>query len=276
MASRTASLTKFSEAISSSPSCWRRTSLSMAVAICGSTSASGCDIHLEFIASVPISSFRLSYERRLMIAPDLLNFVDPALVPPSLEARGQKLGNDRLGGSEVENPCAQAEHVSVVVSPAHFRFNIAGDVSRANTRHLVRRHRHADPRAAYQDAEIGPLSRDLLRHRARKIRIIDRLAGSCALVVHFHALPHQGLSDLLFQAEPGMVGPYCDFHGNHSTLPTALAKQRTSHRRNPNHRCCGPGPRNPTRSVAADVRKSAFQHDKAFKGVRAPPQDCGD
>src|SRR5712691_2932878 len=41
MASSTASLTKFSEAISSSPSCCRRVSLSMAAAICGSDSNRG-------------------------------------------------------------------------------------------------------------------------------------------------------------------------------------------------------------------------------------------
>src|SRR5690242_8142839 len=40
MASSTASLTKFSEAISSRPSCWRRTSLSIAEATSGSTSSS--------------------------------------------------------------------------------------------------------------------------------------------------------------------------------------------------------------------------------------------
>src|SRR5262249_43749140 len=40
-ASSTASLTKFSEAISSRPSCWRRASLSMAAAISGSTSQRG-------------------------------------------------------------------------------------------------------------------------------------------------------------------------------------------------------------------------------------------
>src|SRR5262245_58578156 len=49
MASSTASLTKFSEAISSRPSCWRRTSLSMATAISGSLSARERDIQEFFI-----------------------------------------------------------------------------------------------------------------------------------------------------------------------------------------------------------------------------------
>src|SRR3954465_15498381 len=49
MASSTASLTKFSDAISSRPSCWRRTSLSIASAIWGSTSASGRVMELGLI-----------------------------------------------------------------------------------------------------------------------------------------------------------------------------------------------------------------------------------
>src|SRR5437870_2559352 len=42
----------FSEAINSKPSCWRRTSLSIATATCGSASYSGRDISLLFFMAV--------------------------------------------------------------------------------------------------------------------------------------------------------------------------------------------------------------------------------
>src|SRR5579883_1914498 len=76
-ASSTASLTKFSDAINSSPSCWRRVSLSMAAAICGSTSYKGRDIEEWLMYGSPgkgVPSQRSVFRRRMGHLTDSMRF----------------------------------------------------------------------------------------------------------------------------------------------------------------------------------------------------------
>src|SRR5262245_19660824 len=98
-ASSTARLTKFSDAISSSPLFWRRRSLVMAAAISGSASASE-----RQVAGVVCVGMVFPLGRSLALLFRLADLIDAPLVASARERRREPQRQDLVGQAPGDDP----------------------------------------------------------------------------------------------------------------------------------------------------------------------------
>ncbi len=110
-------------------------------------------------------------------------------------------------------PFREREHVRVVVSARQLR-RVAAPITGAQriARHLIRRHRDAEARAADDDAALGLPARDRLSHGVAILRIVDRRRIVRAEVENLVTLVAQHLRDAVFVFETGVIGAEGDLH----------------------------------------------------------------
>src|SRR5581483_10955724 len=140
-ASSTASLTAFSDAISSRLFSRRSVSFSMAAKTSGSLFCRNDMKNLPLL-------FILLLQSGSELPLDLGDLVDAPLMPSAGERGLQPNAQDFLRHRWLDHAAAEHEHVGVVVLAAHLRAFRLVDERRADARILVCDHRHADAAGA--------------------------------------------------------------------------------------------------------------------------------
>src|SRR5262249_18611997 len=208
-ASSTAQLTKFSDAISSSPLFWRCRSSEIAFAISGSASASVRQSGI--FVSVAIKSCRRPVALRALLL--FLDLIEPPLVASTLEGGLQPQLENLVGEPERDDASAHREHVGVVVLARQPRGIEVVAERGADAAHLVGGDLLALTAAAQHDAAFGAAVGDGAADGEADRRVIDRFLAVGAEILDVVSEPGQRVLQVLLQLKAGMVGADGDAHG---------------------------------------------------------------
>ena len=116
-----------------------------------------------------------------------------------------------------EHPLAEAEHVGVVMLPAHAgRIGVVAQGG-ADGRLAVGHHRHADARAADEDAPVARTRGHRPADGAGKLRIVHRRTRVRAHVLHLIPLLPQAGDNGRLEPEAAMIAPHG--HAKRTALP---------------------------------------------------------
>ena len=131
---------------------------------------------------------------------------------------------NHLGQAHASGALAHAQHIGIIVLPAHFsRENISAQSS-TNTLALVGGNGDANAGTTNQDATLSAAGAagNVLSQLFRKIRVIDAVLTVGTVVNDFDALFSQILFDVLLQMIASVVASNCNFHIE--LLPSLLIK----------------------------------------------------
>src|SRR5690348_16817926 len=123
---------------------------------------------------------------------------------PAGEIAVEKRGDAGLGHVASDEPCAEREHVGVVMLAGELGRERIADPSAAALRVAVHRDRDSDAGAAYGDATLGLAGCDRSRQPRAILRIIDALRPVGPEVRHLVALLTEPARELIFEEVPGV------------------------------------------------------------------------
>jgi len=127
------------------------------------------------------------------------DFVDPALVPSSLEICRKPYFDYFLCRRRVHEASSQAQHVCVVMKPAQTSCLRAWCHGRPDAGNLVGGNAHADPSAAKENALFRFPADDFDSNLPSEIRVVHAFGRICAAVEDLDTHVRQVRLDFLFQ-----------------------------------------------------------------------------
>jgi hypothetical protein len=126
-------------------------------------------------------------------------------------------------------PLREGDDVGIVVTTRELGRVRFVDGSAANSGDLVRGHRDAQARAAYDDAAIGATGRYGFTYGVAVLRVIDRRRIVRAEVEHLVSFHAQNLRDTVFVFEAGVIGTNGNLHDSCEFLGEGNQRRAVEH-----------------------------------------------